>query len=101
MFPKGVSGNPTGLQGEYQQVRRLCADHSLEATRRLIELMRGDDERVAYMAVTSILERGIGKPRDHSGEESALAKIDLTALSQADQQTLVTLLKRVMGMGTE
>jgi hypothetical protein len=60
--------------------------------------MRGDDERVAYMAVTSILERGIGKPRDHSGEESALAKIDLSALSEADQQTLVTLLKRVMGI---
>ena len=101
MFPKGVSGNPGGIQGEYQQVRRLCAQHSVEASRRLIELMRGSDERVAYMAATSIIERGVGKVRDHSAEESAMARVDLSRLSQSDQELLVRLLKRVMGIQDE
>ena len=70
----------------------------MEAAHRLAELMRGDDERVAYMAVTTILERGVGKPRDHSDEENALGRIDLSALSESDQALLIELLKRVMGM---
>ena len=64
----------------------------------MVSLMRGDDERVAYMAATAIMERGAGKPRDHSDEENALGRIDLSALSQSDQALLIDLLKRVMGM---
>jgi DNA invertase Pin-like site-specific DNA recombinase len=44
---------------------------------------------------------GIGKPRDHSAEESAMAQVDLSRISESDQRELVRLLKRVMGMPDE
>jgi hypothetical protein len=84
------------------QVRRLCADRSLEATQTLIDLMHEDvDDRVRYMAAIAVLERGVGKPRDHSAEESAMARVDLSRISESDQELLVRLLKRVMGMPEE
>jgi len=94
--------NPLGVQSSrYQQVRRLCADHSLEATQTLINLMHDEDGRIAYMAAIAVLERGVGKPRDHSGEENALAQIDLSALSMKDQELLVAMLKKVLRIGQE
>src|SRR5262249_20587020 len=82
----------------YQRVRSICAAFSEEAARRLIELARGPDERVAYMALTTILERGVGKPRDHAAEDEAVGRINLAALPEADQRLLVDLLKRARGM---
>ena len=97
-WQKGVSGNPCGVQGEYQQVRKLCTQHSLEASRRLIKLMDDDDSRVALMAISAVLERGVGKPRDHSDEDNALARMNLEALDPGEQRQLIDLLRRVMGM---
>jgi len=98
-FLKGQSGNPNGGTSDYHAVRRLCAEHSLEASRRLIALMReGDDPRVTYMAIMAIMERGIGKPRDHSDEDNALARMNLAALDPSEQRLLIDLLRRVMGM---
>jgi hypothetical protein len=100
-WKKGQSGNPGGWSlAKYHAARRLCADHTLEACQLLVTLMRdaGEDSRVRYMAMMAVIERGIGKPRDHSGEDEALGRIDLSQLSASDQQILVDLLKRVMGM---
>lgn len=76
----------------------MAADYSMPAIARLIELMSGDDERVAYMACMAVLERGIGKPRDHSTEEQAMAGMDLSKLSLADQEQLASMLRRMLGM---
>jgi hypothetical protein len=65
--------------------------------RRLIELMSAPDLRVSYMACVAVLERGIGKVRDHSADEQASGRIDLTKLSLADQELMATLLRRVLG----
>ncbi len=89
---KGQSGNPTGTQGEYYEVRRICASHSVEATRKLIELLHDDDSRVRFMAIKEIHDRGIGKPRDHSNE--ADGRMDLSALSHDERQTLAALLAK-------
>ena len=43
----GQSGNPTGRSGLYGECRRLAAEASPSAMRRLIELMDAQDERVA------------------------------------------------------
>jgi hypothetical protein len=100
-WKKGESGNPEGrgiAGSEYQKVRKLCAERSEQAARRLFELMEDEDGRVALMAVSAVLDRGIGKPRDHSDEDNALARMNLNALDPAEQRLLIDLLRRVMGM---
>src|SRR5271166_584473 len=96
-WQKGQSGNPSGTNGYYGMARKLCQEQTLEATKRLFELMHDDNSRVSLMAVTTILDRGIGKPRDHSDEDNALSRLNLAALSGDEQRQLINLLRRVMG----
>jgi hypothetical protein len=94
---KGESGNPGGWnKTEYHAVRRLCADRSLAAAQHLIDLMTDTDSRVAIVAIKEVLDRGIGKPRDHSNEQGG--KIDLSALSADERNAMVELLKKAMGL---
>ena len=65
MWQPGVSGNPTGRSGLYLECRRLAAEASPQAMRRLIELMNAEDERVSYMATTAVLDRSGVKPIDY------------------------------------
>jgi len=60
MWQPGVSGNPTGRSGLYLECRRVAAEASPQAMRRLIELMNAEDERVSYMATTAVLGPGAG-----------------------------------------
>ncbi len=96
----GQSGNPSGRNLlVYAQVRKLAASVSVEAIERLIDLMRnGRDERVVYMAVMALLERGVGKVKDHSADDQQLSRIDLTKLSLADQELMAGMLRRILGM---
>jgi hypothetical protein len=75
----GQSGNPSGRGGLYHECRKLAAEASPTAMRRLIELMDAVDERVAYMAATAILDRSGVKPMVHDPreEERALSAIPL------------------------
>ncbi len=96
-WPKGVSGNPGGSVGEYHEVRRLCASRSLDAARKQIELMeKSTDDRVIFMVTEAIMNRGIGKPRDHSGDERR--KIDVSVLSPEERAGLAKLLGKVLGL---
>jgi hypothetical protein len=93
-----VSGNPGGWnQSAYFEARKTCAEYSPAAIKRQIELMKSDDERVAFMACEAILNRGIGKPRDHSAEESAKSQVDLSALSDDERASLAMMLSKVLG----
>ncbi len=65
-------------------------------TRKLIELLHDDDSRVRFMAIKEIHDRGIGKPRDHSNE--ADGRMDLSALSHDERQTLAALLAKALGL---
>ncbi len=100
MWQPGHSGNPTGQNlAIYRKVRQLAATVSVEAIERLIDLMRnGRDERVVYMAVMALLERGVGKVKDHSADDQAVSRIDLTKLSLADQELMAGMLRRILGM---
>src|SRR5689334_12244872 len=100
-FQKGHSGNPQGIYGSsaYHEARRICAEASPEAARKQVELMSSDDHRVVFMATEAVLNRGAGKPRDHSNEHGT-GRIDLSALSPAERQVMVDLLKKALGMPT-
>ena len=95
-WQKGQTGNPGGRQGEYQIARKICAEHSIEAIHRQIELMRCDDPRVAFIATEAILNRGIGKPRDHSEEDAKRTIINLDKLTDDERALLAKLMGKVV-----
>ena len=66
----GQSGNPTGRGRLYQECRRLAAEASPNAMRKLIKLMDAEDERVAYMATVAVLDRAGVKPIDFDPNEA-------------------------------
>jgi hypothetical protein len=45
----------------------LARQAAPDAVRRLIELMRSEDERVASVACNAVLERAFGKPKERPG----------------------------------
>jgi hypothetical protein len=97
-WQKGQSGNifGTGVENAYNEARRICADASAEGARKQVKLMSSEDERVAFMATEAVLNRGAGKPRDHSNDQTT--RIDLSGLSVDDQRTLADLLRKALGV---
>jgi len=78
---KGQSGNPRGIQGEqYLEAVRICREATPEAARRIVELMRSKDERVALMASDKVWERAFGRPREVEPET-----VDPSALERRAQ----------------
>ena len=88
----------SGYGGAYAEARRICAQASGDAARRQVELMASEDERVALMATEAVLNRGAGKPRDHSAEERRDVQADLSALSHDERTTLARLLATALGV---
>ena len=82
-----------------QSVR--CSDSILgaspEAARKQVALMNDPDSRVVFMATEAVLNRGAGKPRDHSNEQDR-GRIDLSALTPDERQLMASLLRKAMGM---
>jgi hypothetical protein len=93
-FQKRQTGNPKGIYGSsaYHEARRICAEATPDAAGKQVELMSSSDERVAFMATEAVLNRGAGRPRDHSDEPTR--RIDLSALTEDERETLLALLKR-------
>ena len=98
MWQPGVSGNPTGRGGLYLECRRLAAEASPDAMRRLIELMHAEDERVSYMATTAVLDRSGVKPIDYDpAQVQPQPSWDPGALTDEDREQLKALLTKAIG----
>ena len=92
----GQSGNPTGRGRLYQECRRLAAEASPNAMRKLIKLMDAEDERVAYMATVAVLDRAGVKPIDFDPNEAANA---LNEMSIAERKArLAELITRAQAL---
>jgi HEAT repeat protein len=72
-FQKGQSGNPGGRPKECAEVKALAREHGAEAIAKLVELMRGEDARVAKAAADALLDRGFGKPAQSMELSGAVA----------------------------
>ena len=92
----GQSGNPTGRGGLYLECRRLAAEASPQAMRRLIELMNAEDERVSYMATTAVLDRSGVKPIDYDPAQEVTPP---GALTPEERENLKALLVKMIGKG--
>jgi hypothetical protein len=96
---KGQSGNPGGngvSLSDYNKARAMCAEVTPDAIRKQIKMMDDPDSRVAFMATEAVINRGVGKPRDHSNDKTT--RIDLSGLSVDDQRTLADLLRKALGV---
>jgi hypothetical protein len=83
-FQKGQSGNPGGRPKECAEVKELAREYGPEAIAKLVELMRGEDARVAKAAVDSLLDRGFGKP-----SQSVEMTAEIAATIQAIERRVV------------
>ena len=62
-WKKGQSGNPGGRPKEVAEVKALARQHSEEAIRTIVELMRtAEHERTRLAAASELLDRGYGRP---------------------------------------
>jgi hypothetical protein len=96
----GQSGNPTGRGGLYHECRRLAAEASPQAMRRLIELMDAEDERVAYMATVAILDRSGVKPIDYNPAQDVTPPTwDPGALTPEERENLKAYLVKMVRKG--
>ena len=89
---------PRFMPGEYNKVRKICAEASEEAARIQVELMRNEDPRIQLIATEAVLNRGVGKPRDHSEEEKKRRRVDLSGLDSDELKELGKLLKKALGI---
>ena len=67
----GNSGNPGGMSEAKREMQTLARSHSVEAIERAVEIMRtGKSETIRLMAISMILDRAWGKPRQFVEIES-------------------------------
>ena len=63
-FAPGVSGNPGGVSEVRREMQELARLHSVEAIETAVRIMRtGKSETIRLMAISMILDRAWGKPR--------------------------------------
>lgn len=81
-FVKGKSGNPGGRPKKTKKeidLIKACREKAPDALKRMLELMRSDNESVALKAASLIIERGYGKARQEvslSGFDGGAIKIE-------------------------
>lgn len=80
--------------GGFRKVRRdalaILREGTVEASRRLLELTRSSDERVAIMALVQVLDRTMGKPSDMpQGADSDGGPLDLSLLDAGEREELL------------
>lgn len=76
---KGQSGNREGRPRVVREVRDLARKHGAKAIKRLVELMDGDNPRVAVAAAVALLDRGYGKPPQAiTGKDGGPLAVEMT-----------------------
>ncbi len=58
----GQSANPGGRRATPKEVVDFIGGHTLEAAKRLVEIMRGKDPQQARLAAEALLDRHLGRP---------------------------------------
>lgn len=63
-FMPGQSGNPSGRPKANPEVKAALKAASVDAARKLVELLNSKNDKVAFQAAQEILNRTEGKPRE-------------------------------------
>lgn len=86
-FKKGQSGNPGGRPKAAYDVQALARQHTEAAIRTLVDALA--DPKTAVSAATALLDRGYGKPIQHTVNENHNTQHD--ARAQARKRALTIL----------
>jgi hypothetical protein len=88
-------GQKTGYRkpSNYVETLHLARKSSPDAIRTLIRLLDDPDGRIAAVAANSVLERAWGKTKEMQPEEREAARLDLSALTDAELQLLLRLVQ--------
>lgn len=83
-YPKGVSGNPSGMSKAQRDVTALAREHGPEAILALVVIGRtSQDDKARIAAWDKILDRAYGKPTQKIDAE---IRTDIAALLEARRQ---------------
>lgn len=93
-FVKGQSGNPGGRPKQDPETREALRAASPAAARKLVELLKSKNEKIAFQAAQEILNRTEGKPRES-------VSMDLSAGVDMRAQIRSVLLERLDGQRAE
>lgn len=61
-LPGGPSPNPGGIPRQVYELRRLALDNARTALERAIEMIQDADPKTAAVGISTVLERGLGRP---------------------------------------
>ena len=91
-FQPGCSGNPSGRPRVNSEVKELLKAHSIDAARKVIELLNCGNHKVELAAAQEILNRTEGKPTQVQ---------DLQISGYPDLRTQIKAMLTDDGRGTE
>jgi len=99
-YPKGVSGNPSGMSRFYFECRRIFQENSPELARAAIELALDPetDTRVRSVLIVAGLDRAGVKPMDYDPSQDVTPpQWDPSRLSAEERADLRALLEKMIG----
>lgn len=91
-FPKGVSGNPSGVPKKLRKLRRALEKHDTRMVARLIELAECTDDKVAVSAVGLWFKYRCPVPTDKAGA-AALKATEASDLPAGVRERILELVK--------
>ena len=111
-FKPGQSGNPKGAgvhrqSEEQREMQALARQYSINAVKRVSELMQSSDERVVLKAADMILDRAFGTPSQsiHLSETEGVTLTELPPsvkrLDKASRLQLSSLIDKAKGIAEE
>ncbi|MGO4667710.1 DUF5681 domain-containing protein [Bosea sp. 2RAB26] len=87
VWQRGQSGNPKGRPSIKGPVEALAREHTEEAVRTLVELMRnGFPDTVKGAAANALLNRGWGSPRQSIEADTMLPPVERMSLAQVEAE---------------
>jgi hypothetical protein len=99
-YPKGVSGNPSGMSRFYFECRQIFQEASPELARAIVELALDPkvDERVRSVCLVAGLDRAGVKPMDYDPSQDQVQPTwDPGALTDEEREELKALLQKMIG----
>jgi hypothetical protein len=99
---RGAAAARSSVRAAKKHALALLAEATPQATRKLILLLDSDDDRVAAVAASHILDRSLGKPgdlpqlADDAGDKTGLIKVDfLDSGEQAELFAAIEIMRRL------